>query len=445
MVANRFPITWSATAGWERSPGGLVTALEAHVRRHRVTWIGSSASLGDAGGATPAWPHGRLLQVPVDRDQADLAIGGMSDSCLWPALHGLAERVQWRDDWWEAYRLHNEHFARTIAEGVPVGALVWIHGHHLLLVPQMVAPLRADLRVALSIHAPCEAAALTELPVADQLVAALDQPAVIAVQTAADRSQLVEFCARRRGVTIVSPASIDPEDVTTLVDEQTTKVLVERLRSGLQARRLIVGIDRIDRTKALTQRLDAIDRAFRHGSIRPDEVEIVQIAQPTRTGLSASRELRLDLERRAHEVASHWLRSDGTPALRVVTEGRGRREVAALLAAADLALVTPARDGMNLVAKEFSICNEARAGVLVLSRTAGVADALGDASVLVDGADAASVAEGIARAVTLDPETRRRMARRRADAVRAWTSEHWAADVGRRLTTARVSADHRPG
>ena len=445
VVANRLPVAWSATAGWERAPGGLVTALEAHARRRTTTWIGSAASLGDTGATPPAWPHGRLVQVPIEPGLAEFAIGGMSDSCLWPALHGLVERVRWRDDWWEAYRLLNEQFARTIVDDTPAGALVWVHDHQLLLVPQLVVALRPDLTVGLSVHTPFDAAALAELPVADHLAVALEHPAVIGLQTTADRSQLVEFCPQRRGETIVSPVSIDPDELTALVRDRATTTLVERLRTRLHDRRLIVGIDRIDHTKALTQRLDAIDRAFRRGSIRPDDVEIVQIAQPSRIGLAASRELRLELERRAHEVASHWLRSDGAPALRVVTEGRDRRQVAALLAAADVALVTPARAGMNLVSKEFSICNESRAGVLVLSRGAGAVDELGEASVLVDGADAASVADGIARAVALDAETRRRMARRRADAVRSWTSKDWASDVERRLVAARVSADRHAG
>jgi len=100
--------------------------------------------------------------------------------------------------------------------------------------------------------------------------------------------------------------------------------------------------------------------------VSPEDVEFVQIAEPSRMGLSAYRELRLDVERRAHDVASNWLRSDGTPAMRLVTEPCDRRYVAAILSAADVALVTPERDGMNLGAKEFSIYNEQRAGVLVL-------------------------------------------------------------------------------
>jgi trehalose 6-phosphate synthase len=433
VVANRLPVTWSPSAGWGRAPGGLVTALESYVRRHPVTWIGSSASLGNASGPSPTWPHGPVRQVPIEPALAAAAVNGMSNCCLWPALHGMNDRVRWREEWWDAYRVHNERFSEAVASTAAHGDLVWIHDYQLLLVAELLAEARPDLVVGLSLHTPIDAAALTDLPVASALTDALQAPRLVGVQTRADQEAISACCDRRRGGTVVSPVSIDPVELTALGHDRATLMLTERIRSRLGTRSLLVGIDRIDHTKGILQRLDAIDRSFRLGRVTPDDVEIVQIAQPSRTGLSTYRDLSLAIERRAHDVASNWLRSDGTQALRTITEGRDRRQVAALLAAADVALVTPVRDGMNLVAKEFSILNEARAGVLVLSEGAGAAAELGSASVLVDGADPTSVAAGIARAVSLDVPARRDMARRRADVTRAWTSEHWAADFEGRL------------
>jgi trehalose 6-phosphate synthase len=449
VVANRLPVTWIPSSGWGRAPGGLVTALESYVRRHPVTWIGSSASLGDPSASIPAWPHGPIRQVPIEPALAVAAVNGMSNSCLWPALHGMNDRVRWRNEWWDAYRIHNERFSEAVADTAAHGDVVWIHDYHLLLVAGLLAGARPDLVVGLSLHTPFDAMALAGLPVAPGIADALRAPTLVGVQTRTDLEQISNFCARPPGSTVVSPVSIDPVELAALGQERSTQTLTERIRSRLGARSLLVGIDRIDYTKGILQRLDAIDRSFRLGYIRPDDVEIIQIAQPSRMGLSAYRDLRLDIERRAHDVASNWLRSDGTPALRSVTEGRDRRHVAALLAAADVALVTPTRDGMNLLAKEFSILNEARGGVLVLSERAGAAAELGAASVLVDGGDPASVAAGIAQAVSLETPTRRDMARRRAEATRAWTSEHWAADFGRRLSggmfrLSDISGSERP-
>ncbi len=445
VVANRLPVTWSPSTGWERAPGGLVTALESYVRRHPVTWIGSSASLGDDAAASPTWPHGPLRSVELERGLAERSINGMSNSCLWPALHGLSDRVRWRSEWWDAYRRHNERFAEVVADSAAPGDVVWIHDYQLLLVAQLLADARPDLVVGLSLHTPFEVATLADLPVASELAEALQAPTLVGVQTRSDLEAISAFCTRRPGGTVVSPASIDPAALMALAGEPATQALTERIRTRLGTRLSLVGVDRADHTKGITQRLDAIDRAFRRGWIRPDGVEIVQVAQPSRIGLASYRDLRLAIERRAHDVASNWLRSDGTPAVRLITEGLDRRQVTALLAAADVALVTPVRDGMNLVAKEFSVINEANAGVLVLSEGAGAAAELGAASVLVDGSDPTSVAAGIARAVTLDAPTRRTMARRRADATRAWTSEHWAADFEQHLLGADVSVDRVVG
>jgi trehalose-6-phosphate synthase len=164
---------------------------------------------------------------------------------------------------------------------------------------------------------------------------------------------------------------------------------------------------------------------FREGTLRPDEVDVVQVAQPTRPGVPAYRDLRLETERRAHDLSVRWIRRDGRPAVTTHFEARERANVLALLATADVALVTPRRDGMNLVAKEFSLVNE-RDGVLVLGRGAGAADALGSAAVLVDGARPRSVADGVRRAIDLPPTERRTMAASRRAAVLAWTAADWS-------------------
>jgi len=177
-------------------------------------------------------------------------------------------------------------------------------------------------------------------PPAAELGEALTAPALIGVQTRRDFEALQRFCPSRRGGTVVSPASIDPVELTALAESRAPRALIERLRTPLGSRLLVVGVDRIDYTKWIQQRIDAIDRASRQGSVSPDDVEFVQIAEPSRMGLAAYRELRLEVERRAHDVASNWLRSDGTSAMRLVTEPCDRRYAAAILSAADVALVT---------------------------------------------------------------------------------------------------------
>lgn len=434
VVANRLPVAWTDGEGWHSAPGGLVTALEAFVRSCPVAWFGSETALGSHDGPTPAWEHGPLHAISTEPAVAERAINGVANSTLWPALHGLNDRVLWHDDWWDSYVAFNRRFAAEVAARAAPDGLVWVHDYHLLLVPMMLASERPDLAVGLSIHTPFDADAMSKLPCADALAEALARPVAVGMQTKRDLLEVQRF-VRGRGAgsmsAVLSPVSVDPEVLTTLARDPATLALAARLRHDLGDRRLIVGIDRLDYTKALPERISAIDRAFHHGSIHPDDTEIVQIAQPTRAQLAMYRDLRLTVERSAQEVSSRWLRADGTTSLHVVVGSRSRREVAALLSVADIALVTPERDGMNLVAKEFSIVNEERGGVLVLSRGAGASDELADGSVLVDGGDPASVGDGIETAVSLDEAHRREWASQRAAAVRGWTAHDWAASFCR--------------
>ncbi len=440
VVANRLPVTWEPTQGWVRAPGGLVTALEAYGRRRGVDWVGSSATLGEPRAVAPTWRHGPIHRVLIEPELARLAVAGLANSALWPAFHGVAGQMRWNDDWWAGYVEYNQRFADAAITTASPGDRIWIHDYPLLLAPAMIARVRPDLAVGLSIHTPVEAETLAALPCAGELAVALASTPLVGVQTSADRESLQTLVASSVGTTdessrrcFVSPVSIDPDELIALVNQRATHALVERFRSRAGRRLLVVGIDRLDYTKAILQRLDAVDQAFRRGWLQPDDVDIIQIASPTRADVPGYRQLRLEAERRAHEVASHWLRPDGTPPLRLVPEGRDRRHVAALLAAGDIALVTPSRDGMHLVAKEFSILNEAHGGVLVLGAGAGAAQELGDGSVLVDGNDPSSVADGLRQAASMGVDARRALARRRADAVRGWTAQDWAGDFERRL------------
>ena len=444
VVANRLPVAWTDGVGWERAPGGLVTALEAVVRRHRLRWFGAATAAD--GDHRPAWSHGPLVGVRVDPWITDAAVTGMANSTLWPALHGIGERIRWRDSWWDGYVDYNRAFADEIVATAARAASIWVHDYQLLLVPAMLAAQRPDLVVGLSIHTPVDEA-LGRLPAGDAITDALSAAAVIGVQTDRDRRTLRDLLPERGVSTassrvpalpevITSPVSIDPDAALALLRDPATDAIAQRVRGRLEGRYLIVGIDRVDYTKAVEERLRGIDLAFRRGHLDPDRVDIVQVAQPTRHAVGGYAAHRVEVERLAHEVASQWTRRDGSAPLRLVPEGVDRRTVAALLSEADLALVTPRRDGMNLVSKEFSIYNERHGGVLVLSEQAGAAWELGEHSVLVDGSSPASIADGIAEAMHLDHDRRREMARGRAGAVRRWTVHDWAASFLRSLAAA---------
>jgi trehalose-6-phosphate synthase len=313
-----------------------------------------------------------------------------------------------------------------------------VHDYHLLLLPAMLARARPDVAVGLSLHTPIDIEAVGDVPVVESLIRGLRAARVIGVQTARDASALHELIGAVRPdeanppTVVVSPVSVDPAALESVRRQPVVAALADRERRRAGGRTLIVGVDRLDYTKGVLERLEAYRLAFDRGWMAADGVRIVQVAQPTRPGVAEYRSLRLEVERAVHQMKADFQRPDGTSAIEAQIESVGHREVVALLASADIAMVTPRRDGMNLVAKEFSVVNS-RDGVLVLSRGAGAADELGPASVVVDGAEPASVAAGLRTALALPAARRREMAERRGSVVHGWTSEHWCRDFLSRL------------
>ncbi|MGB3735369.1 MAG: trehalose-6-phosphate synthase [Ilumatobacter sp.] len=445
VVANRLPVQWHRNHGWRRAPGGLVTALSS-LPTGSIEWIGSTATLDNRPAPPRSEGFGAIAAVEIDNGTAEAAVDGMANRTLWPALHGLTSRVRDREAYSAAYRRYNRSFAAHIAACSASESSVWVHDYHLLLVPSLVKSVRSDLTVGLSLHTPFDDAAMSDLAMSGELATALSRCDLIGVQTLADADQLSAFCARSGFVppVVVSPVSIDAGAIDHGSHARTNG-------SGHGGRTwsadhgvLIVGVDRLDYTKGLLERVAAYDLAFARGDMCPDDVRLVQIAQPSRTGIDDYRVLRVELERLVHALNARWPRRDHTPVFDLRVGSFDRSDVLVLLAHADVAMVTPIRDGMNLVAKEFSIATERHGGVLVLSSMAGAAAELGPDSILVDGACPESVAAGLGSALRLDSESRVAMAQRRAAAVRAWTSSDWANSFLRRLGNGASDDDVRP-
>jgi trehalose-6-phosphate synthase len=454
IAANRLPVTWDRRSGWRRAPGGLVTALDSVVRSEHLGWIGAAPALGTSDHRPPRWEHGPVVAVPLDPDTASGAVGAICNGALWPALHGLDQWVDWRASHWGDYVDHNDAFARAIIDVTRPGDIVWVHDYHLLLVPRLLAEHAPGRPIVLSIHTPVDDVSVAGLPEASALVTGIAHADLVGVQTAADaqhlRRLLDRFPAARRAPQIrVSPVSIDPGVIQRRASGAACSAIRQRLTSAHHNRLLVVGIDRLDYTKGVPERLEALDLAFRRGWLDPDRVDYVGIAQPSRSTVPAYRRLRLHTERLAHELRTRWLRRDGTSPIDVRFEGVQPEYVAALLAAADVCAVTPLRDGMNLVAKEYSaVCKDD--GVLLLSRGAGVFDEFGSWVIDVDGGDVTSVATGLRRAAELDTDTRQEWTAARRARLEVWPAAAWSADLLEQATgqfgpaTPGVPQGHEP-
>ena len=452
VVANRLPVAWDERSGWQRSPGGLVTALDAVVRSQRIGWIGAAPALGTDDHRPPRWDHGPVVPVRLDPKVANGAVNAICNGALWPALHGLQGWVEWRNSHWSDYLEHNRRFAETIIELTHPGDIVWVHDYHLLLVPRFLAQRGAGRSVILSIHTPIDPA-VGGLPEAAALITGIAHADLVGVQTEADADALRRLLDRfsttaRRPEIHVSPVSVDPDALRRRAAGAVCTTIGRRITSGHEHRRLIVGIDRLDYTKGVPERLEALDLAFRRGWIDPERTDYIGIAQPTRTEVSAYRRLRLHTERLVHDLRVRWLRADGTNPIDVRFESLPPDYIVALLSVADVCAVTPLRDGMNLVAKEYAaVCKDD--GILVLSSAAGVFDEFGPWVVDVDGGDVTSIATGLRRAFAVDELTRRTWTEARRTQLDRWTSATWSADLlqraaapSRRTPPDRTPIDH---
>lgn len=443
IAANRLPVTWSDRHGWSRSPGGLVTALDAVVREQRLGWVGTAPPAPVHDVRRPRWEHGPL--VAVDSDTARSAVDAVCNEGLWPALHGFHDLVEWRPGAWDDYRQHNRAFAEAIVEHSDPGDVVWIHDYHLFLVPAMVRRLAGDRTIAVSIHTPIDADAIASLPVVGELVEGLAAADLVGVQTERDATSLRQLFRSMDATSApsgqvatppvwVSPVSIDPVALTERASSAAATVAGRRLAGRDADTTLIVSIDRLDYTKGVPERLLALDTAFRRGWLDPATTQYVGVVQPTRTTVARYRRFSLDVERLAHELMVTWQRPDGSSPIDLRMESASPEQVAALLSAADVCAVTPLRDGMNLVAKEFSTL-AGDVAVLVLSVGAGAYDELRDWVIEVDGGDVESVADGFRRAVELPLDVRRRWAAARRQRVAIWSASSWSRDVLRRAAS----------
>jgi trehalose 6-phosphate synthase/phosphatase len=423
--------------------GGLVAALGPAMERHRGTWI-SGRPVSKVTPCETARVHddAPYRSVPV-RYPAALHEGfytRLANGVLWPLYHSMLQNVTCsRSSDWRDYRRVNQYFAAMAAEQCGRDSFVWVHDYQLSLVPQMLRELvRTKLEIGFYLHTPFPGYDLFRtLPWAKDILRGMLAADVIGFHTQ-DYSKNFSECVNkllgfsgdpqtgeivvdgRRVELRVIPVGIDVRTVYRLIDEPGVRRAALQLRQQLGAERLLLGVDRLDYTKGIDRRFEAIDLLLeRHPDLR-GRFTFAQIAVPSRIEIGAYQDLRRRLEQLAGHVNGRW-GTEGWSPIKLLCRSYPLPELVAWYLAADVALVTPYRDGMNLVAKEFCAAHRDRPGALVLSELTGAAEELTDAF-LVNPYDLEGMTETIRHAMQVsDAEARVRMERmnaciRRADA-----------------------------
>ncbi|MGH9020303.1 MAG: alpha,alpha-trehalose-phosphate synthase (UDP-forming) [Acidimicrobiales bacterium] len=443
VVANRLPVQPDANhaQGWRPSPGGLVSALTSVLQSRNGLWIGWPGTTSSAE-APEDYEGIRLKAVEISEQEYAEFYLGFSNATLWPLYHDAIRQPTYHREWWHAYCDVNLRYATAVAEEVALGGTVWVHDYQLQLVPGMLRRMRPDVRIGFFMHIPFPPSELfMQLPWRREILDGLLGSDLIGFQVAPAAANFSRLARKLLGATGTDarlkydersvsvgafPISVDCERIAELALDPGIQARAKEIRRGLGDPELVLlWVDRLDYTKGIKQRIRAIAELFGEGTLRAERHVMVQVAVPSRESDAYYERERHSLEQSISEVnGEHGV--VGCPAIHYLHQNLPFDELMALYLAADVMLVTPFRDGMNLVAKEYVMTRADLTGRLVLSEFAGAAAELRGAY-KVNPHDLEGVKESIRAAIVVGgKETRARMSRMRRK-VRRRSVYDWAA------------------
>ncbi len=441
-VANRLPARRTET-GWESSPGGLVRALVPILRERPGVWVGWA---GIADEHIEPFDHDGIRQHPVELSTAELEdfYYGFCNGTIWPLYHDGVVTPEFHRHWWRSYRSVNERYAEAVIETLRPDGIAWVQDYQLQLAPSIIRQARPDATIGFYLHIPFPPIEwFARLPWRSEIVRGLLGSDVVAFQTRRSAENFIRVARRfggaesagrfrlRVGDRIIevqrAPIGIDVDQFRRLARSPEVQQRARTLREEMgNPERVILGVDRMDYTKGIDIRIKAIDTLLTRPNRSNGRFEYVQIAVPSREAVPAYQRLREQIEQQVGRVNG----DHGVPGWAPITY-RYRtvplEELVAYYVAADVMLVTPLRDGMNLVAKEYIASRPHGDGVLILSEFAGAAEQLRSA-LLVNPHDVDALADTIERALAMDTSEARRRMRALVATVRRNDVYEWATD-----------------
>ncbi len=391
VVANRLPVDRASDNGgaaeWQLSPGGLVSALIPVMQAHGGTWVGWAGATDEHTEPFTFDGYG-IVPVDISAQEFNEYYEGMSNATFWPLYHDCVEHPEYHREWWDSYMAVNQRFAVAAAKAAAIGATVWVQDYQLQNVPALLRQMRPDLKIGFFLHIPFPPAELfMQLPWRYQVISGLlgsDQIGFQDPGSARNFNHLVRRLAGMRtrsdrifspdGRVIISrayPISIDAQEILDLSRTPEAKAEAAQLRADLgNPETLFLGVDRLDYTKGLRHRVRAFGELFASGQLDPTRNVYLQIATPTREGVARYQVLRSIIDEMVGRINSSVGRIGRSP-IEYRHSSYPKLALAAMYRAADVMVVTPLRDGMNLVAKEYVAAHDSDAGSLVLSEFAG--------------------------------------------------------------------------
>ncbi len=450
LVSNRLPVSVRIERDRlivERSPGGLATGLSGYHTGSDSVWIGWP---GETWRLTPEQLKSMRSQladlraVPIELTAAEIQryYDGFSNGVLWPLFHYDMNRLPMNAEGWTTYQRVNQRFADAVVEQYRPGDLIWVHDYQLALVPELVRRRLPDAAIGYFLHVPFPSGEIFRLlPWRRELLEGMLGASVVGFHTVSyvlhfltsaanvlgceTRAGRVEFNGRSIRVGTF-PMGIDFGEYDRLANQPEVVAEAERLRASSAPAALIVSVDRLDYTKGIPRRLFAFERLLERYPRLRGRVSLLQVAAPSRVAVGEYQEFRRAVDEIVGRINGRFA-SLGHDPIHYISQNLPSERLAAIYRAATIALVTPLRDGMNLVSKEFVAARSDGDGVLILSEFAGAAAELTDA-ILVNPYDLDGVVAAIRDALVMpEPERRMRMSRLR-DRVRTQDVARWSRD-----------------
>jgi trehalose 6-phosphate synthase len=453
VVSNREPYRRVEVDGdtvWQRTTGGLVTALDPVMRRCHGTWIAWEPNSENGEGSREKVPgeppRFTLRRVPLLRAEVERYYDGMANNALWPLCHYFVDRCHFDQEQWREYVEINRRFADAVVAEAGDDDLVWIHDYHFCLLPELVRERGVRSPIAFFLHIPFPARELFQIfPWRRELLTGLLGADLVGFHSPSYADHFVACCRdllgaevdpagrtiRWQGRTVRAgafPIGIDVEAFAELAGEPAIAARSEEIREHLQGGKLIFGVDRLDYSKGIPARLHAIDALFEAHPEHRRRVTFVQVAVPSRSRVREYREIKSRIDELIGRINGRHGDAEWQP-IRYSNDALPRAELVAHYLAADVALVTPLRDGMNLVALEFCACRPNEDGVLVLSEFAGAAEHLGAGALVVNPFAVHEVAEALHRALTMEPDEQARRMRAAREQVFGNDERRWMESV----------------
>jgi trehalose 6-phosphate synthase len=448
-VANRLPVQ-RGPAGWELSAGGLVTALRPVMAAHAGAWVGWD---GGTKGMPSVLPDSevRLTALSLSGTQVRQYYHGFANATLWPLLHDAIEKPRFERAWWQTYQQVNTAFAHAAHAALDAqpGALGWVHDYHLMLVPELIRRQRPDQPVGFFLHVPWPSPDIfARLPWRQEILLGLLGADVVSFHTDRYRANFLRACGRllsdhgvevrgpgvalpsgRVVLTTTAPISIDVGEFSRHATDPATDREIQTLRQQFAGQTLLLGVDRLDYTKGIVERLLAVELLLERRADLRNQLAFLQVAVPSRDDVREYRNLRAAVERHIGRINGRFTEPGRDVPIHYLYRGLPQQQLAAYYAIAATLLVTPLIDGMNLVAKEYVTVQQARGGEgsLVLSEFTGAAAELPEA-VPCNPFDVEGLSQRIEQSLRLPPSVRRAALAAMAGRIRAHDVHRWVAD-----------------